>query len=168
MTDELTRQFFPIEAVRTREMGTHLGELYEFWHGLQRVKEGALPRDFKFLPATKVGRAVDFMIAVDVSADDPAAYRTLTVGAEAGIYQSCVPGAAIGTPEAADEMDLLIDLLWCKVNREPFYCEAEYLIGDRVRHIVTLLLPVTGEAGNIELIYAALRLVGATVRTRVE
>ena len=63
---------------------------------------------------------------------------------------------------------LLIDLMWCKANREPFYCEAEYLIGDRVRHIVTLLLPVTGEAGNIDLIYAAFRLVGAPARTRVE
>tara|TARA_B100000315_G_scaffold240817_1_gene261010 strand:- start:221 stop:784 length:564 start_codon:yes stop_codon:yes gene_type:complete len=168
MTNELTRQFFPIEAVRSREAGTPLGELYEFWHGLQRVKEGALPRDFEFLPATKVGRAMDFMIAMDVSADDPAAYRTLSVGERAGIYPSCVPGAAIGAPKAADEGDLLIDLLWCKANREPFYCEAEYLIGDRVRHIVTLLLPVTDEAGNIERIYAAFRLVGAPARTRVE
>ena len=68
MTNELTRQFFPIEAVRSREAGTHLGELYEFWRGLSRVKGGALPRDFEFMPATKVGRAMDFMITVDVSA----------------------------------------------------------------------------------------------------
>ena len=158
--DEQTRSLYSMDAFSDWEKGTFLHDLYDYWKNFPVIASG-LPHMDSCRPKSALPHMVaERICCIDTSADNPLDYIVREHAANA------LPGFGVelsGRPLCdRPELDMdttacAIEFMSCKLERKPLYHEIDQLLGGLKRHYMRLMLPVQNDAGEVDLIYFAIR-----------
>lgn len=157
--DEQLRERYSTKAFLELEQGTVLGRFHDFWASLPQGENGLPVLTDDMLKAGLPGDVLHWVSQIDTRPENPMEY-VMQACSTRQLPEYCVEAAdtlVIEIPCIFHAIQLAIECLACKHDRNLAYHVINQTIGGKHSHYARLLLPVGDASGNVVKIFHAVR-----------